>query len=133
MTANAERIHFVVVGVGLNVNGISEELPEELRPIATSLRLELGREIAREDVVAAFLERLEAWLATLEAAGFDPVRARYRELSATLGTRVRLIEAEGEVEGIAEDIDDAGGLLLRRDDGVLERARTGDVTSLRGG
>ena len=54
-------------------------------------------------------------------------------MSATLGTRVRLIEAEGEVEGIAEDIDDAGGLLLRRDDGVLERARTGDVSSLRGG
>ncbi len=132
LSAGSERILFVVVGVGLNANGTEADLPEELRPIATSVREALGREITRADLVADFLGRLEHWLDRHEAAGFEVVRERYRQLSATLGRRVRLIDAEGEVEGIAEDIDEAGALLLRRDDGTLERARTGDVTSLRG-
>jgi BirA family transcriptional regulator, biotin operon repressor / biotin---[acetyl-CoA-carboxylase] ligase len=132
LSAGSERILFAVVGVGLNANGTSADLPEEIRPIATSVREALGREVSRADLVAAFLGRLEHWLDCHEAAGFAPVRERYRALSATLGRRVRLIDAEGEVEGIAEDVDEAGALLLRRDDGTLERARTGDVTSLRG-
>lgn len=131
LSASAERVHFAVVGVGVNVNGTRAELPEELRTGATSVRDEVGREVPLPELVATLLGAFEAWLDRHEAAGFAPVRARYRELSATLGRRVRLVEAEGETIGVAEDIDEAGGLLLRRDDGVLERARTGDVTSLR--
>ncbi|WP_373049590.1 biotin--[acetyl-CoA-carboxylase] ligase [Vulgatibacter sp.] len=131
LSASMERIHFVVVGIGINVNLVEDDLPEELRPIATSVRTELGREVSRADLAADFLARFESWLGRHERGGFEPVRERYRALSSTLGTRVRLIEAESEIEGIAEDIDEAGALLLRRDDGVLEQARTGDVTSLR--
>ena len=131
LSASAERIQSVVVGVGVNVNGLGADLPDEVRATATSLREVLGRDVSRAELVAALLERLEGWLDRHAAGGFAPVRTRYRELSATLGTRVRLIDADGTVEGVAEDIDEAGGLLLRRDDGTLERARTGDVTSLR--
>lgn len=131
LSANADRIHFVVVGIGINVNLHGDDLPEELRPIATSMALELGRQLSRPALAADFLGRLEGWLGLHERAGFGPVRERYRELSTTLGQRVRLVEADGEIEGVAEDIDESGAILLRRDDGVLEMARTGDVTSLR--
>lgn len=131
LSADASRINFVVVGLGLNVNATPADLPEELREIATSLRIELGQEVSRPRVVASLLAHLESWLDVHAAGGFAPIRERYRELSATLGRRVRLIEPDKELEGVAEDVDEAGALLLRRDDGGAERILTGDVTSLR--
>ena len=131
LSASGERIQFVVAGLGLNVNVEPADLPEEVRERATSLRIAIGHAVSRPALVADLLARIEGWLDLHQRAGFAPVRARYRELSVTLGRRVRLIEDEATVEGVAEDIDESGALLLRRDDGVLERARTGDVTSLR--
>lgn len=131
LSAAADRIHFVVVGIGINVNAGPADLPEELWSIATSLRACAGRTLDRAQLGADLLLSIERWLAVLEERGFAPVKERYGALSSTLGRRVRLVEADREIEGIAEAIDDTGAILLRRDDGALEPARTGDVTSLR--
>jgi len=131
LSATSAGIQFVVAGIGINVNVGPEALPPEVRERATSLRIALGREVSRAALAADLLARIEAWLDLHGARGFEPVRERYRALSVTLGRRVVLVEDDATVEGIAEDIDESGALLLRRDDGVLEPARTGDVTSLR--
>jgi BirA family biotin operon repressor/biotin-[acetyl-CoA-carboxylase] ligase len=56
----------VVLGIGVNVNQTAEELPRETAKPATSLRIELGREIPRAPLLAAILAELErgydAWL-----------------------------------------------------------------------
>jgi BirA family biotin operon repressor/biotin-[acetyl-CoA-carboxylase] ligase len=49
----------VVLGVGVNVNQTSDELPAETVKPATSLRLELGRELERAPLLASILGRLE--------------------------------------------------------------------------
>lgn len=131
LSADGARINFVVVGIGINVNATQADFPEELHPIATSLRIEKGAKVSRAELAAALLGKLERWLDLHQAQGFAPIRERYRVLSATLGQRVRLIEPDREVLGTAEDIDEAGALFLRKDDGTLERVLTGDVTSLR--
>jgi len=131
LSAMGSRIAFVVLGVGLNVNLAPSQLPEELRDNATSLLRERGREVEREALVAELLESLEAHFSRHEREGFEKIRERYRELSATIGRRVRLVEAERQVEGVAVDVDETGALLFRHDGGVIERVLTGDVTSLR--
>ena len=131
LSATADRVAFVVIGIGINVNLDPAILPAPLRPIATSVATAVGREVDRAALAAALLGRLEAWLDRHGAEGFAPVRAAYRALSSTLGRRVQVIEGERSIEGIAADVDEAGALLLRRDDGALERIHTGDVTSLR--
>jgi BirA family biotin operon repressor/biotin-[acetyl-CoA-carboxylase] ligase len=56
----------VVLGIGVNVNQTAEELPRETAKPPTSLRVELGREVARAPLLAAILAELErgydAWL-----------------------------------------------------------------------
>lgn len=131
LSADAKGIHYVVAGIGINLNAKEEDLPEELRPVATSARQVVGAPIPRAKAAALLLNHLERWLDRFEAAGFAPIRERYRELSSVLGQPVRLLEQDRVVEGVAEDIDEGGALLVRLTDGSSERFLSGDLTSLR--
>lgn len=128
MSAVPERLLFVVLGLGINVN--ADPLPSEIAGIATSLKRELGRPVSRVRLLCAVLARLEDWLDRHEDEGFAPVRARWVELSSTLGSPVD-VEIEGRVlSGEALDIDESGALLVRTPGGV-ERVLVGDVRSAR--
>jgi len=59
------------------------------------------------------------------------VRETWRELSSTLGQEVLVKSEAREVRGVAEDIDEAGALLIRKSDGGLERVLAGDVEQVR--
>ncbi len=121
--AETDRVKFVVVGVGLNVNTPESQLPTD----ATSLRLEAGRVFSRVQVLQEVLRELEHWYLRFGREGFPPVLERWKELSLTLGRRVRVADPAGFVEGEAKDIDEDGGLLIRQDTGVIVKRMAGDV------
>ena len=56
-----EKDPALVVGIGLNVNHIEEDFPEDLRGTATSLRLVCGHPLDRVSVLATLLESIEEW------------------------------------------------------------------------
>ena len=122
------ELGFAVVGIGLNVNMSQDDLPEELRPVATSLAEELRCDVDREDLLCALLARIETRYDALRA-GEAPVDEWMRNL-ATLGELVTVNEPHGamRLEGIAEAVDEDGALLLRLADGSLRRVLAGDVT-----
>ncbi len=131
LSADTERVHFVVVGVGVNLNCELNELPPELRETATSLKVARGQRVLRALFTAALWTKLEQWLDRHSTEGFGPVREMWRELSATLGQEVLVKSEAREVRGVAEDIDEQGALLIRKPDGVLERILAGDVEQVR--
>jgi BirA family biotin operon repressor/biotin-[acetyl-CoA-carboxylase] ligase len=112
----------LVVGVGLNVN--QEAFPDELREIATSLRLETGRPHVRAPLAAAVLRRLHACLAQVGEEGLAPLLSRWASRSSTLGRRVRCQDGpEGVATGLAPD----GALLVTDDAGTLHQVGAGLV------
>jgi BirA family biotin operon repressor/biotin-[acetyl-CoA-carboxylase] ligase len=130
LAAEPDRVHWVVVGVGVNVNARAEDFPAELRGEATSLLLERGVATPRALFAAACLTALEEWLDRHAEEGFGAVRAAWRERSVTLGREVS-VQADGRVVvGTAEDLDEDGALLVR-DAAGLQRILAGDVTLLR--
>lgn len=131
LSADTERVHFVIVGVGVNLNGRAEDFPEELRPLATSLAAEREAPVPRALFTAALLTRLEHWLDVHAEEGFDAIREAWKKLSVTLGQEVLVRTDRNEFRGMAEDIDDSGALLVKRSDGVTERVLAGDVEQLR--
>ncbi|MEN9797598.1 MAG: BirA bifunctional protein [Pseudomonadota bacterium] len=131
LSAEADRVHFVVLGMGVNLNLSAQDFPEELRATATSLMLARGSRVPRALFTASLLSHLEHWLLRHADEGFGPVREAWKRLSCTVGQRVRVRFERGELTGVAEDIDEAGALLVRRDDGRLERVLAGDVEQLR--
>ncbi|MFL5311422.1 MAG: biotin--[acetyl-CoA-carboxylase] ligase [Myxococcales bacterium] len=131
LRVDGERVRHVVLGVGLNCGQLAEDFPDELVDQATSLRIERGEEVPRALACARLLEALDEWLALHEVEGFAPVRDRWRQLSSTLGRRVRVELEPGVLEGDALDLADDGALLVRTKDEALTRVMAGDVSHCR--
>ena len=127
LSAEMDRVRFVVVGIGVNVNTPLSALP----PTATSLKEETGRKVSRVQLLQEILRFLELWYETLKGEGFAPVVQRWKELSLTLGRRVRVSDPSGQIEVEAVDLDEVGGLLIRDDRGMVARKTAGDVIHLR--
>jgi len=123
-----ERLEFVVVGIGINVNVAPQDLPG-LAPDATSILAETGREVERAMLLAALLAGVEARYARLQA-GESP-HAEWVARLATLGRSVEAMTSTGMVTGVAESVDQDGALLLRTPGGGLHRLVAGDVTLAR--
>jgi BirA family biotin operon repressor/biotin-[acetyl-CoA-carboxylase] ligase len=104
--------------------------PPELAGTATACNLEAGRPVDRDEVLSAFLERLDARYSALPA-----VPEAYRTRLGTLGRRVRVELGAGAgartVLGVAAGIDGSGRLLVDADDGGRHELTAGDVFHLR--
>lgn len=122
---------FVLLGVGVNVDGRAEDFPEELRSRATSIRAATGRIVSVAALAASFFDRLEEWLVLHHAMGFAAVLDSWRGYTTTLGADVRALVDGQVIAGVAEDVDEAGALLVRDAAGKLHRIVAGEVTTLR--
>lgn len=131
LSAEPDRVHFVVLGLGVNLNARPGDFPEDVAGVATSLCEARGARVPRALFTAALLCRLEEWLERHAAEGFEPVRQAWKGLSCTLGHEVLVKTEREEFRAFAEDLDDGGALLVRRDGGALERVISGDVEQLR--
>lgn len=130
LSAEPDHVHWVVLGVGVNLNARRDDFPAELRDEATSVLIERGQPAPRALFTAALLLTLEQWLAVHIEQGFDAIRDAWRTRSVTLGRTVQVRMGDRDVEGVAEELDASGALLVRTAAGV-ERVMTGDVVLLR--
>ncbi len=128
LSAELDHIRHVVLGIGIDVNLSAEELPPELRSIATSLRIEAGHPIDRPELAAAVIRELDAAYARLRAGDFHEIGDEWMRRCITLGRRVRILIGDRPVTGLAEALDEEGALLVRTEHGRLERVVGGDVT-----
>ena len=131
MDCEISQVHFIVVGMGINVN--TKAFPEELRETATSLYLEGGKEVSRTVLLQkAMLSFERLYEAFLQAGGsFAPFTRRYREKCLNIGNEVRVLGKETYL-ATALDITPDGELLVkRRDTGAEEIILSGEV-SIRG-
>jgi len=118
---------YALVGIGVNVNFDIEE-DSEIASIATSIKREAGHPVSREDVLAAVLNEFEElYLSTSPSDVRDAWKARLD----TLGREVRVTFRGAVHEGLAEDVDADGSLVLRLADGSKLAIEAGEVT-LRG-
>lgn len=114
----------VVVGIGINVVW-PDELPDELAEIAVAINHIAHVQIDREQLLIALLRRLDRWLYAPELV------ARWRELSATLGRRVRILLPAGNLTGTAVDVDERGHLVVETANGERRTVAVGDVVHVR--
>jgi BirA family biotin operon repressor/biotin-[acetyl-CoA-carboxylase] ligase len=122
-TTTAEgRLDRVVLGIGINVDQAG--FPPELADRAVSLRMLTGRRHDAGRVRDRLLGALDAGYRELRDRGGAALRAAWRRRSVTLGARVRT--ADGR-EGIAEDVDEAGALIVRAEDGSRLRVTAGEI------
>jgi BirA family biotin operon repressor/biotin-[acetyl-CoA-carboxylase] ligase len=121
-SARADRLDWLVLGLGINVM----QRPAETSFPATSLREEGDLEATVEAVLEAFSRHFLSWVNRWLADGFAPVRAAWRKSAIGIGEAIRVRLPNAELEGIFDDIDQDGALLLRAG-GSVRRITAGDV------
>ena len=128
MSAELDRLRHVILGIGVDVNLDAAEFPAELRKLATSLKIEAGREISRAGLAVEILRELDADYARICAGKFPEVADEWEAACVTIGRNVTVHAGERRFRGHAESLDDDGSLLIRTEHGHLERVIGGDVT-----
>ncbi len=126
MYAEPDHVHFVVVGIGINVN--HTRMPEALAPTATSLRLATGRTHSRLELLARLLRSLDRYYNQFLEQGAGPILRRFAETSSyAQGKRVRISTATETYVGTTAGLEANGLLRVEREDGRLQVVISGDV------
>ena len=119
MEAETDRVSFISIGIGINVNND----PTPYEPMATSLKKILGKEVPRIEVLKAFLDHFED---AVNDADFDNVVSEWKKYTETLNRHVRIVTAREVFEGFAVDVDENGALILKLGDGSVKKIIYGD-------
>ena len=127
LSAEPGRVEYVIVGVGINVNMQSEDFLDELKPIATSVRVVSGQSHSRVKLLQQFLRQMEREYELYCRGGLASSRERLRRFSSLIGKRVTLTVGKRFKEGEVLDIDTNGALVLRTAKGD-ETITSGEVT-----
>jgi BirA family biotin operon repressor/biotin-[acetyl-CoA-carboxylase] ligase len=128
LSAEIEEINYLVVGIGLNVNQQEKDFPSELRETATSLALATKRSWQRVELLRQILGEYEKQYQIYLTKGFEQTLLFWRELNVTLGQEVVVSTREESFTGVAEEINEDGCLLVRKDTGEVEILLAGDVS-----
>ncbi len=130
MSAETERIHFVVLGMGVNLNMSAEQMPERQNYPATSVLLHTGQPVDRNAFARTLLQRLDQYYNELLECGFAPIRKRWEDLCHIMGQRVSVTQPQEMVLGTVVGLDTDGSLLLETEAGDVRRIISGDVKPL---
>ncbi len=112
LSAELDKIDFVILGVGINVNQNKEDFPKSLIKKATSLKMEWGKEISRLELLKLFLKKFEKIYLEFKKNGLTRLMPEIRILSSLLGNKVKARLGKKILKGIAKDIDQNGSLVI---------------------
>jgi len=129
MNTTGQNVNFVVLGIGVNANfDAKKALPEELWESVTSLQNELGRKVRLEELFRTLLEKLDNNYELFLKEGFRPVLETWKNYAGFLGHHVEIMSETEKLCGLALDVDQEGALVLRLENGTVNRVFVGDVS-----
>lgn len=134
MNSEIERVNFLILGIGLNVNQEQGDFPPELHNKAISLKMHAQRRgmaeagFKRSMIAAGILSELEINYKKVKAGDTDDIIAGWKLHSVTLGKKVGLIAKNIEYRGVATDITRGGKLVISCNDGITREIVSGEVS-----
>ncbi len=132
MGAEIDRINYLIVGIGINVNIEEKSFYANSLNTATSLRIEKGEAIDRKALLAKVIENFESlYMAFIESKNIEDLLYKYKKISVTLGKEIKFSFNKEDFIGTAVDIDSLGRLLIKLKNGEIIELSSGEV-SVRG-
>lgn len=122
-----DRILFVILGIGVNLNFPRELMPEEIQESATSILILNQKPVDRVVFARRLIQNLDRCYGDLEDRGFPLMAQRWESFSQLRGKRVRVEMLHQAVLGRAKGIAGDGALILEDETGALKKILAGDV------
>jgi len=129
-SCNSERIEFVILGIGVNLNYPVASMPDVIRQRATSILSLTKKSIEREAFLQRLIQDLDRCYGELEEMGFDSLALRWEGFFGLRGKGVRVEMTDHVMFGTAKGIDRDGALIVEDDRGEGHRIVAGDVFPL---
>jgi len=127
MSAESDRINYVVEGIGVNANIDMEQFPEEIRKQSTSLQEILGKQISKIRFTRLLLENFEKYYDLLQRKQFMPILKEWKLNADTLGRNITVLSAGQVISGEAVDITSEGALVIKKENGETVSILSGTV------
>ena len=113
LKAEADLLHYLVIGIGLNVNTREEDFPADLKSSATSLFLENSKQlVSRHKLAASLLQEMDSSYLDYFKSGPGAVISEWKKYNVTLGKEVTIKTVKGNYSGYAVDLDVNGALII---------------------
>jgi BirA family biotin operon repressor/biotin-[acetyl-CoA-carboxylase] ligase len=128
LNAELDRVKYVILGIGVDVNLNTSDFPADLRRAATSLKAEAGKPIARAELAVAIMQELDKDYLRVMDGRFSELADEWEKYCGTIGQQVVIQMGGRQIRGRAESLSEDGALLVRTDHGHLEQIVGGDVT-----
>ncbi|WAC04275.1 MAG: biotin--[acetyl-CoA-carboxylase] ligase [Methanoregula sp.] len=126
LSAEADLIHNCLLSIGIDVNVPLNQFSPSLQKDITSISAEVGHEVDRASFLARILREFETRYLLIESGEYETILREWKSLSCTLEHRVQITTLKNSFEGEAIDIDEFGALIIRKDNGRIERVIAGD-------
>ncbi len=120
---NGSSLAYAVVGIGVNV--LKQDFPDDVKSIATTVEDECGKRIDTNNLAAAIIKE---FFANLSLVGSKEIAEEYKSRSFLIGKRVNVIKPTSQYEALITDINDRCELILSLPDGNTEILSTGEVS-----
>lgn len=130
VNSEIDRIHFVILGIGINLNINKKEFPRDIREHATSLKIETGREISRKEFTGLLLREIEYWYKKFLKEGSQPIIDAWRRWADIKERVVKVSSFKETFIGKAIDIDSDGALMIEHN-GMIKKVIAGDIEYVR--
>ncbi|MEQ2528110.1 biotin--[acetyl-CoA-carboxylase] ligase [Robertmurraya yapensis] len=127
LQAEADQIHSVIIGIGINVNQQKDDYPPELQSIATSLAIEKDEFVNRAELVQAVFARLEKLYTLYLEKGFLPIKLLWESYAISIGKKITARTLSGNLTGKALGITDDGVLMLEDESGTIHQIYSADI------
>ncbi|MFL0196581.1 biotin--[acetyl-CoA-carboxylase] ligase [Clostridium sp. WILCCON 0269] len=132
MNAELNKVHYVIVGIGINANLTRDDFEEDILNKATSIKIETTSTLDRKSFVGALINKFEYLYEEFHQkqtikSSIDICKSN----SAVIGKNIKIIKRGTETLAKALDLDDNGGLIVQHEDGSLENLISGEI-SIRG-
>lgn len=126
MSAEFDAVEYVITGIGINIDHTS--FPEEIAFKATSLLLETGRHIDKNEFLACVLEHLENEFVKNNLELTPTALSEYTDLCTTVGRSVTFQRGTRRISGMAVGVSEHGELKVMMSDGTICLVNSGEVT-----
>lgn len=126
MEAEMDRVNYSVIGIGINVNN---EIDEDLKDIAISLKSIVGSNISRVKLLQAIIKNLDVNYQKLTSKNNNRIRKLWFSFADIIDKKIQVNDGKDTTTGVVIDVDESGCLLLKTETGK-KRIVSGDISFL---
>lgn len=127
MQAEADQIHSIIIGIGINANQELADFPSELHSIATSLAIEKGERISRAALIRSIFKHFEKLYLIYLEEGFFSIKQLWENFAVSIGKQIKARTLTGVIEGKALGITDEGVLQIEDENGKIHHVYSADI------